>query len=185
MSTETTLVLSREEVSRLKIIDGIEGLLLYSNFDDVNVAQICSVCSISKPTFYHYFSNRQSIATWLIGFIVEQSLRTSSSLGTKEFWSQFFTQCSSFKTILKSVSNSKSSSFYVAHLENTLHKTFLDQCKELPHSPSSTFEVASIGFSGAISHCIWNWIKRDMDKDVDTMVLYVSKVLPSVLLARD
>ena len=51
---------------KLHIVQAATTVLADTTFEDMSIKQICSEAHISRPTFYRYFPNKESLPTWHI-----------------------------------------------------------------------------------------------------------------------
>lgn len=51
---------------RFHIVDALNSVLGNTPYEDIAIKQICGEANISRPTFYRYFTNKESIPQWYI-----------------------------------------------------------------------------------------------------------------------
>lgn len=57
--------------NRIMILHALEQCMREgASYSDITISQICSHAHISKPTFYHYFDNKENVVLWISRFAV-------------------------------------------------------------------------------------------------------------------
>lgn len=56
--------MGKGDFTRVKIAEAMRRLAQQSNFDGITVSDICASAGISRPTFYHYFEDKNAVLQW-------------------------------------------------------------------------------------------------------------------------
>lgn len=56
--------LSMEDFQRMKVLEAVKKLIALGPLDGITVSDICTAAGISRPTFYHYFENKNAVLQW-------------------------------------------------------------------------------------------------------------------------
>ena len=68
---------------KLQILHALENLLEVKEYSRIEVNDICNEAHISKPTFYRYFKNKDSIFTWMTKVSIKCGIE---EIGRKYTW---------------------------------------------------------------------------------------------------
>ncbi len=65
-------VRSTESPTRIQLLDAAEALMLSKGFAATSVDEICHAAGVTKGSFFHYFSNKEALATAVLSHFNEK-----------------------------------------------------------------------------------------------------------------
>lgn len=178
---ESTLVLSRRDIKRLKIVRSANELAKCDSLAKPDVSSICARSGISKPTYYRYFARKDSMAAWLLRFVTNQSLHLGS-VGSKEFWNCYLSQCLEFKFFLMAWDDVADHPTLGEMIAQSLYDALRKRSGSASQCATDCLPLLALGFSSALSLCLVSWIKRGMAVPKDDLILDIMEVVPAVFL---
>lgn len=166
--------------TREAIIQALEYLLFKHEYTDIAVKQICTEAHVSKPTFYRYFHNKDSIVHWMLAESIKRGI---AEVGRRYSWYEGFYNTALYfyrhRTLFSDPQNAGLTASFVnyssGYFKQILTET-LTKHKNIEITPKLSFQIDAFNYAqGYISR---QWAKDGMRLHPDTYADYMASVVP-------
>lgn len=170
---------------RFHIVDALNKALEHTPYDEVAIKQICSAANISRPTFYRYFVNKESIPQWYIEHYFDIG---SFQVGRTLSWhdGQFITltgmkRASEFFRRLEEPNGCISLRQFGAKIHADKLRETVTEYRHFELTDRLDFQIDT--FARTQANITVRWIAAGMVIPVETFVGYSNSVVPPELFA--
>ena len=73
---------TRSEQTKFRLADAVKECMKTTPVEDITVRQICSVCGVTRQTFFRSFHDRDDLINWYFNIILNESFHRLGSGGT-------------------------------------------------------------------------------------------------------
>ena len=72
------------------IVDALEACLKKKSYDSITISDICQPTTVSRPTFYRLFDNKDDVIAWKLDQFADQFSAANIKLNAKSIMKNFF-----------------------------------------------------------------------------------------------
>ena len=165
--------------TREAIIQAFEYLLFKHEYSEVSVKQICAEAHVSKPTFYRYFHNKDSIVHWMLAESIKQGI---ALVGLRHNWYDGFYRTALYfyrhRTLFSDPQNAELTASFVNYSSGYFKRilTTTLTSKNIKITPKLSFQIDSFNF--AQGYMTRQWAKEGMHMPPELYADYMTSVVP-------
>lgn len=168
---------------RRDILFALERLLQHRSYAEVGVNEICTEAHISKPTFYRYFQNKDSVIQWMtkeaIGIgIAQVGRRYTWFEGLYRTMTVFRRHKVVYSDPQSPVLTDSLQDFSYSYLKDTLTAT-LTEYKGVELTDKFLFQIEA--FSSTLGRMSRVWGADGMSLPIETITEYLASIVPCEL----